>query len=50
MKEMMIKFYSDPSHGWGAVKRQTLIDLGIPSVRGRARGRTPRTAARSRSR
>jgi hypothetical protein len=29
MKEMMIKFYSDPSHGWGAVKRQTLIDLGI---------------------
>lgn len=24
-----IKFYSDPGHGWGAVKRHVLIDLGI---------------------
>lgn len=24
-----IKFYSDPSHGWGAVKRKVLFDLGI---------------------
>ncbi len=24
-----IKFYSDPGHGWGAVKRQVLFDLGI---------------------
>lgn len=24
-----IKFYSDPGHGWGAVKRQTLLELGI---------------------
>jgi hypothetical protein len=26
---MKIKFYSDPGHGWGAVKRQVLFDLGI---------------------
>jgi hypothetical protein len=26
---MKIKFYSDPGHGWGAVKRKTLIELGI---------------------
>jgi len=24
-----IKFYSDPGHGWGAVKRQKLYELGI---------------------
>ena len=24
-----IKFYSDPGHGWGAVKRKVLFDLGI---------------------
>lgn len=24
-----IKFYSDPGHGWGAVKRKILFDLGI---------------------
>ena len=24
-----VKFYSDPGHGWGAVKRKVLIDLGI---------------------
>jgi len=24
-----IKFYSDPGHGWGAVKRQKLHELGI---------------------
>lgn len=24
-----IKFYSDPGHGWGAVKRNVLFDLGI---------------------
>lgn len=29
MKILKIKFYSDPSHGWGAVKRQLLEDLGI---------------------
>lgn len=23
------KFYTDPGHGWGAVKRKMLIDLGI---------------------
>ena len=23
------KFYSDPGHGWAAVKRKTLADLGI---------------------
>lgn len=26
---MKIKFYSDPGHGWAAVKRDLLIDLGI---------------------
>ena len=26
---MKIKFYSDPGHGWAAVKRKTLIDMGI---------------------
>jgi hypothetical protein len=26
---MQIKFYSDPGHGWGAVKRHVLTDLGI---------------------
>ncbi len=26
---MHLKLYHDPSHGWLAVKRQTLIDLGI---------------------
>ena len=24
-----VKFYSDPGHGWGAVKRKVLFDLGI---------------------
>ena len=24
-----IKFYADPGHGWGAVKRKVLNDLGI---------------------
>lgn len=24
-----IKFYSDPGHGWGAVKRKLLIDSGV---------------------
>jgi hypothetical protein len=28
-KSFKIKFYSDPSHGWGAVKRSVLNDLGI---------------------
>lgn len=26
---MKIKFYSDPGHGWGAVKRRVLDELGI---------------------
>lgn len=26
---MKIKFYSDPSHGWAAVERDTLIKLNI---------------------
>lgn len=26
---MKITVYSDPGHGWAAVKRQTLIDFGI---------------------
>lgn len=26
---MKIKFYSDPGHGWAAVKRDLLTDLGI---------------------
>ena len=26
---MKIKFYSDPGHGWGAVKRQVIEELGI---------------------
>lgn len=26
---MKIKFYSDPGHGWGAVKRKVLDELGI---------------------
>jgi len=25
----VIKFYSDPGHGWGAVKRKVLDQLGI---------------------
>ena len=28
-KEFKVKFYSDPGHGWGAVKRKVLFDLGI---------------------
>ena len=28
-KEFTIKFYADPGHGWGAVKRKVLFDLGI---------------------
>lgn len=26
---MKIKYYTDPGHGWGAVKRKVLADLGI---------------------
>lgn len=26
---LTIKFYSDPGHGWAAVKRKVLYDLGI---------------------
>ena len=29
MKNKTYKFYQDPGHGWIAVKRQELIDLGI---------------------
>ena len=29
MKKRSIKFYSDPSHGWIAVKTKELHDLGI---------------------
>lgn len=29
MSTFKIKFYSDPCHGWGAVKRKVLFDLGI---------------------
>lgn len=29
MTNLKIKFYSDPGHGWAAVKRQLLEDLGI---------------------
>lgn len=25
----VVKFYADPSHGWGEVKKQVLFDLGI---------------------
>lgn len=25
----VVKFYADPGHGWGAVKRKVLFDLGI---------------------
>lgn len=28
-KEITIKFYSDPGHGWGAVKRKLLDDMGV---------------------
>ena len=24
-----VKFYTDPGHGWAAVKRQVLVELGI---------------------
>lgn len=27
--QFKIKFYEDSGHGWGAVKRQLLVDLGI---------------------
>lgn len=26
---LKIKLYTDPGHGWGAVKREVLYDLGI---------------------
>lgn len=29
MTKVVIKFYSDPGHGWGAVKRQKLYELRI---------------------
>jgi hypothetical protein len=28
-KEFKVKFYTDPGHGWGAVKLQKLYELGI---------------------
>lgn len=31
IKPIRIKVYSDPGHGWGAVKRQLLVDLGVAS-------------------
>ena len=27
--KVTVKFYADPGHGWAAVKRKTLVDLGI---------------------
>jgi hypothetical protein len=29
MNKLKISFYSDPGHGWAAVKRQLLDELGI---------------------
>lgn len=29
MSSLKLKFYSDPGHGWAAVKRQLLVNLGI---------------------
>lgn len=29
MSKRIFKFYSDPSHGWLAVKTKELVDLGI---------------------
>ena len=29
MEKIKLKFYSDPGHGWAAVKRKFLEDLGI---------------------
>ena len=29
METIKLKFYSDPGHGWAAVKRKFLEDLGI---------------------
>jgi len=29
MSTVKIKFYSDPGHGWGAVKRKLILELGI---------------------
>lgn len=29
MQNRTFKFYSDPSHGWVAVKRRHLVDLGL---------------------
>jgi hypothetical protein len=29
---MKLNFYSDPGHGWLAVKRSTLIELGIDGL------------------
>lgn len=29
MSTFKVKFYEDPGHGWGAVKRQVLFELGI---------------------
>lgn len=26
---MKIKYYSDPGHGWGAVKRKVLVEYGL---------------------
>ena len=27
--KVTVKFYADPGHGWAAVKRKTLVELGI---------------------
>lgn len=29
MSSIKVKFYSDPGHGWGAVKRKLIDELGI---------------------
>ena len=29
MSEIKIKVYTDPGHGWGAVKRDLLVKLGL---------------------
>jgi len=31
MTKVVIKFYSDPGHGWGAVKRKLVNELGVGS-------------------
>ena len=29
MNRLKIKFYSDPGHGWGAVKRKLIEEMGL---------------------